>query len=51
MAPWSSLNLPSTKACDKLIEELNPKDVERAMASLLKKTSEELAKPDKDGDT
>lgn len=51
VAPWSSLNLPSTKACDKLIEELNPKDVERAMASLLKKTSEELAKPDKDGDT
>ena len=50
-APWSALNLPSTKACDKLIKELNPKDVEKAMKSLLKKSKEELLKADKDGDT
>ncbi|XP_033224117.1 uncharacterized protein LOC117177491 isoform X2 [Belonocnema kinseyi] len=48
---WSSLNLPSTKACDKLIKELNPKEVEKAMKSLLKKSKEELAKADEDGDT
>ncbi|KAK2583905.1 hypothetical protein KPH14_001176 [Odynerus spinipes] len=49
--PWPSLNLPSIGASERLKEELNPKDVEKAMISLLKKSVEELARGDEDGDT
>lgn len=49
--PWSSLYLPTTKASERLMERLNLKKVEKAMASLLKKSSEELVQQDKDGDT
>ncbi|XP_015435274.1 PREDICTED: uncharacterized protein LOC107190903 [Dufourea novaeangliae] len=49
--PWPSLNLPSVRASERLTEDLNPKEVERAMSSLLKLSLEELAKQDDDGDT
>ncbi|XP_053985943.1 uncharacterized protein LOC128880175 isoform X1 [Hylaeus volcanicus] len=49
--PWPSLNLPSVKASERLKEGLNPKEVERAMSCLLKRSVEELAKQDEDGDT
>lgn len=49
--PWPSLNLPSVKASEKLKEKLNPKEVKKAMISLLKRPVEELVKQDKDGDT
>ncbi|XP_043528427.1 uncharacterized protein LOC122538427 isoform X2 [Frieseomelitta varia] len=48
---WPSLNLPSVKASEKLKEKLDPKEVKKAMISLLKRPVEELAKQDKDGDT
>lgn len=49
--PWPSLNLPSVGASERLKEGLNPKEVEKAMSSLLKRSVEELAKQDEDGDT
>ncbi|XP_043585394.1 uncharacterized protein LOC122568980 isoform X4 [Bombus pyrosoma] len=49
--PWSSLNLPSVKASEKLKEKLDPQEVKKAMISLLKRPVKELAKQDKDGDT
>ncbi|XP_076178011.1 uncharacterized protein LOC143152133 isoform X2 [Ptiloglossa arizonensis] len=49
--PWPSLNLPSVKASERLKEGLDPKEVERAMSCLLKRSVEELAKQDEDGDT
>lgn len=51
IVPWPSLNLPSVKASERLKEGLNPKEVERAMSNLLKKSIEELAAADEDGDT
>lgn len=51
IVPWPSLNLPSVKASERLKERLNPKEVERAMSNLLKKSIEELAAADEDGDT
>ncbi|CAD1473549.1 unnamed protein product [Heterotrigona itama] len=48
---WPSLNLPFVKASEKLKEKLDPKEVKKAMISLLKRPVEELAKQDKDGDT
>ncbi|XP_012168856.2 uncharacterized protein LOC100648197 [Bombus terrestris] len=49
--PWSSLNLPSVKASEKLKDKLDPQEVKKAMISLLKRPAKELAKQDKDGDT
>ncbi|XP_071561833.1 uncharacterized protein [Temnothorax nylanderi] len=49
--PWPSLNLPSVRASERLKEGLHPKEVERAMSNLLKKSIEELAATDEDGDT
>lgn len=49
--PWPSLNLPSVRASERLKEGLHPKEVERAMTNLLKKSVEELAAADEDGDT
>ncbi|KAL0103219.1 hypothetical protein PUN28_017507 [Cardiocondyla obscurior] len=49
--PWPSLNLPSVRASERLKEGLHPKEVERAMSNLLKKSVEELAATDEDGDT
>ncbi|XP_029038076.2 SRP-independent targeting protein 1-like isoform X2 [Osmia bicornis bicornis] len=49
--PWPSLNLPSVTASDRLKEQVNPKEVEKAMMNLLKRPVEELAKQDEDGDT
>jgi len=49
--PWPSLNLPSVRASERLKEGLHPKEVERAMSNLLKKSIEELAAADEDGDT
>ncbi|XP_076245079.1 uncharacterized protein LOC143185733 isoform X2 [Calliopsis andreniformis] len=49
--PWPSLNLPSVRASERLKQGLNPKEVEKAMSSLLKRSVEELAKQDEDGDT
>lgn len=49
--PWPSLNLPSVRASERLKEGLHPKEVERAMSNLLKKSVEELAAADEDGDT
>lgn len=49
--PWPSLNLPSIRASERLKEGLHPKEVERAMSNLLKKSEEELAAADEDGDT
>ncbi|XP_032668801.1 uncharacterized protein LOC116842994 [Odontomachus brunneus] len=49
--PWPSLNLPSVRASERLKEGLHPKEVERAMSNLLKKSIEELASVDEDGDT
>ncbi|XP_024873087.1 uncharacterized protein LOC112455422 [Temnothorax curvispinosus] len=49
--PWPSLNLPSVRASERLKEGLRPKEVERAMSNLLKKSIEELAATDEDGDT
>lgn len=51
IAPWPSLNLPSVRASERLKEGLHPKEVERAMSNLLKKSIEELATTDEDGDT
>ncbi|XP_076668243.1 uncharacterized protein LOC143368913 isoform X2 [Andrena cerasifolii] len=49
--PWPSLNLPLVRASERLKDGLNAKEVERAMSSLLKRSVEELAKQDEDGDT
>ncbi|XP_011261277.1 uncharacterized protein LOC105254351 [Camponotus floridanus] len=49
--PWPSLNLPSVEASERLKEGLDSKEVERAMSNLLKKSVEELAAADEDGDT
>ncbi|XP_014478904.1 PREDICTED: uncharacterized protein LOC106746629 [Dinoponera quadriceps] len=49
--PWPSLNLPSVRASERLKEGLHPKEVERAMSNLLKKSIKELASADEDGDT
>jgi len=49
--PWPSLNLPSVEASERLKKGLDPKEVERAMSNLLKKSVEELAAADEDGDT
>ncbi|XP_050448398.1 uncharacterized protein LOC126849959 [Cataglyphis hispanica] len=49
--PWPSLNLPSVRASERLKEGLHPKEVERAMSNLLKKSVKELAAADEDGDT
>ncbi|KAG5327381.1 IKBZ inhibitor, partial [Pseudoatta argentina] len=51
IVPWPSLNLPSVRASERLKEGLHPKEVERAMSNLLKKSIEELAATDEDGDT
>lgn len=51
IVPWPSLNLPSVRASERLKEGLHPKEVERAMSNLLKKSIEELATTDEDGDT
>ncbi|XP_011862150.1 PREDICTED: uncharacterized protein LOC105558839 [Vollenhovia emeryi] len=51
IVPWPSLNLPSVRASERLKEGLHPKEVERAMSNLLKKSVEELAATDEDGDT
>nr|XP_012229755.1 PREDICTED: uncharacterized protein LOC105676443 [Linepithema humile] len=51
IVPWPSLNLPSIRASERLKEGLHPKEVERAMSNLLKKSVEELAAADEDGDT
>lgn len=51
IVPWPSLNLPSIRASERLKEELHPKEVERAMSNLLKKSIKELAATDDDGDT
>nr|XP_034173012.1 uncharacterized protein LOC117600976 isoform X1 [Osmia lignaria] len=51
ITPWPSLNLPSVTASDRLKEQVNPKEVEKAMMNLLKRPVEELAKQDEDGDT
>ncbi|KAK0078213.1 hypothetical protein PV325_002829 [Microctonus aethiopoides] len=51
IAPWSALNLPMTPASNKLKNELDPKEVEKAMKNLLKRSTKELAMPDEDGDT
>ncbi|KYQ51762.1 hypothetical protein ALC60_09151 [Trachymyrmex zeteki] len=51
IVPWPSLNLPSVRASERLKEGLHPKEVERAMSNLLKKSIEELAASDEDGDT
>ncbi|XP_011700625.1 PREDICTED: uncharacterized protein LOC105457580 [Wasmannia auropunctata] len=51
IVPWPSLNLPSVRASERLKEGLHPKEVERAMSNLLKKSLEELAATDEDGDT
>ncbi|XP_012532836.1 uncharacterized protein LOC105834709 [Monomorium pharaonis] len=51
IVPWPSLNLPSVRASERLKEGLDPKEVERAMSNLLKKSIEELATADEDGDT
>ena len=49
--PWPSLNLPSVRASERLKEGLLPEEVRKAMEVLLKKTVEELAVVDEDGDT
>ena len=49
--PWPSLNLPLVRASERLKDGLNAKEVERAMSDLLKRSVEELAKQDEDGDT
>lgn len=49
--PWPSLNLPLVRASERLKDGLNVKEVERAMTNLLKRSVEELAKQDEDGDT
>lgn len=51
IVPWPSLNLPSVRASERLKEELQPKEVEKAMSNLLKMSIEELAATDEDGDT
>ncbi|XP_058802414.1 uncharacterized protein LOC131670660 isoform X2 [Phymastichus coffea] len=51
IAPWPSLNLPSTRASERLKEVTDPREVERAMKNLLKQPLEKLAKTDDDGDT
>ncbi|XP_074101462.1 uncharacterized protein LOC141529024 isoform X2 [Cotesia typhae] len=51
IAPWPSLNLPQTAATKKLKDQLDPRDVEKAMRHLLKKSTEYLSAQDKDGDT
>ncbi|XP_034947427.1 probable cyclin-dependent serine/threonine-protein kinase DDB_G0292550 [Chelonus insularis] len=51
IAPWPSLNLPFTQASRRLKDGLDPKDVEKAMKNLLKKSPQELAAADEDGDT
>ncbi|KAJ8688010.1 hypothetical protein QAD02_023805, partial [Eretmocerus hayati] len=51
IAPWPSLNLPPTRACEHLKEITDPHEVEKAMKSLLKKPIEQLAERDADGDT
>ncbi|CAL7946729.1 unnamed protein product [Xylocopa violacea] len=52
--PWSILNLPSKcseKASEKLKEMMDPKEMERAMVAILKRSPEMLAKRDGDGYT
>ena len=48
---WKILNLPPTRASERLKEVTDPKEVEKAMKLLLKKPIEHLTKPDQDGDT
>lgn len=51
IAPWPSLNLPSSKASERLKEELCPKEVQKAMRTLLMLPMERLTKADNDGYT
>ncbi|XP_014207483.1 uncharacterized protein LOC106638689 isoform X2 [Copidosoma floridanum] len=51
LAPWPFLNLPSTQASERLKEATDSREVARAMKSLLKRSLDQLAKGDEDGDT
>ncbi|XP_043286202.1 uncharacterized protein [Venturia canescens] len=51
VAPWPCLNLPETAASKRLKAKLDPREVEKAMKDLLKRSPEELATQDEDGDT
>ncbi|XP_008215583.1 uncharacterized protein LOC100679080 isoform X3 [Nasonia vitripennis] len=51
IAPWPSLNLPKTRASERLKENTTPEAVQRAMTKLLKTPMQELTHADTDGDT
>ncbi|XP_011635082.1 uncharacterized protein LOC105425832 isoform X1 [Pogonomyrmex barbatus] len=51
ISPWPILRLPNVEASERLKKKLNDDDVRRAMSNLLKKSVEELAAADEDGDT